>query len=78
MKQQFMKLSSFIEKWYFFESPEQLYDYLDTNEKTKTILIMSGRTAQTIVPARHTYENIHSMYVFCSNVNEHRRFKRGI
>jgi hypothetical protein len=36
---------------------------------------MSGRTAQTIVPAKHTWVNIHSMYVFCGNVEEHRRLK---
>jgi hypothetical protein len=75
MKQRFAGLSSFITEWKFFSKPDQLYDFLDYNPKNQIFLIMSGRTGQEIVPKKHTYENIHSMYVFCGNVNEHRRLK---
>jgi len=45
------------------------------SSKSEIFLIMSGQTAQTIVTARHTYVNIHSMYVFCYDVNLHHRLK---
>jgi hypothetical protein len=75
IKRRFMQLSSSIEHWYFFEDSAKLYEFLDDNLKTQIFLVMSGRTAQTIVPAKHTLMNIHSMYVFCGNVEEHRRLK---
>lgn len=75
MKQRFAKLSSLIKQWEFFTEPEKLYDFLDYNPKNQIFLIMSGRNGQEIIPKKHTYENIHSMYVFCGNVNEHRRLK---
>jgi len=74
-KQRFIRLSSFIQHWHFFQDPAELYDFLDDNPKTQIFLIMSGKTAQTIVPAKHSWENIHSMYVFCGQVQEHRRLK---
>jgi len=75
IKRRFANLSSLIEKWHFFEHPEGLYEFLDDNPKTQIFLIMSGGTAQTIIPAKNTYVNIHSMYVFCHDVNRHRRLK---
>jgi hypothetical protein len=75
MKQRFARLSSFIEEWYFFENPEELYEFLDDYPKTQMFLVMSGRTAQAIVPARHHFVNIHCMYVFCQQVLNHQRLK---
>jgi superfamily II RNA helicase len=74
-KEKFKKLSTFIERWHFFKTPEKFYEFLDDNPKTQIFLVMSGYNAQTIVPQRHEYENIHSMYVFCSVVGNHRRLK---
>ncbi|CAF1116446.1 unnamed protein product [Rotaria sordida] len=75
MKQRFEELSPLIEKWYYFVTPAEFYEFLDDKPKTQIFLIMSGQAGQQIVPARHTYENIHSMYIYCGNVNEHRRLK---
>ena len=75
MKQRFTQLSSFIEEWHFFETPEQLDRFLDDNLKTQIFLISSGYLGQKIVPKIHTYANIHSIYIFCGNVNEHRHLK---
>jgi hypothetical protein len=74
-KQSVRQLSPFIERWDFFVNPEEFYEFLDDNPKTQIFVIMSGRTAQAIVPARHNYVNIHSMYIYCGNVTEHRRLK---
>ncbi|CAF3462462.1 unnamed protein product [Rotaria sp. Silwood1] len=75
IKQRFARLSSFIEQWHYFVTPQELYDFLDDNPKTQIFLIMSGQNGQQIVPSRHSYENIHSIYIFCANVNQHRRLK---
>jgi hypothetical protein len=75
IKQCLRELSPFIEEWHFFENPQVFYEFLDDNPKNQIFLIMSGTMAQRIVPAKHAYVNIHSMYVFCQNVNLHRRLK---
>jgi hypothetical protein len=75
MKQRFAQLSPLIKEWKFFANPKDFNDFLDYDPKNQIFLIMSGQTAQKIVPATHDRVNIHSMYVFCGNVNEHRRLK---
>ncbi|CAF2535869.1 unnamed protein product [Rotaria sp. Silwood2] len=75
MKQRLIQLSLFIEQWHYFVNLEEFYNFLDDNPKTQIFLIISGRIGQEIVPTKHTYENIHSICIFCVNVNEHRRLK---
>jgi hypothetical protein len=75
IKQRFVQLSPLIKEWKFFVNPEDFYNFLDDNPKNQIFLIMSGQTAQKIIPAKHTYVNIHSMYVYCHDVNRHRRLK---
>ncbi|CAF2948845.1 unnamed protein product [Rotaria sp. Silwood2] len=75
MKQHLIQLSSFIENWHYSVNPQEFYKFLDDNPKTQIFLIMSGQIHEEIVPAKHTYENIHSIYIFCADVNAHRRLK---
>lgn len=71
MKDHLRDLSPMIQQWHFFKDIQTFYDFLD-NPKNQIFLVMSGQTGQEIVPARHDYANIHSMYIFCLNVTFHR------
>jgi hypothetical protein len=65
-------MSKLISKWHFFNSGEQLQDYLRNNPNVKLITIMSGRFARTLLALISEKEALHSVYVLTIDIDRNK------
>ena len=68
LKQKFQALSSLIKKWHYFVSSDDFESYLIENQMKNIICIMSGSISRQLVPKYSHSNKIHSIYVFCFDV----------
>ena len=68
MKDHFEALSSFITEWLYFKSSDDFVSYIENSPNVKLITVMSGGMSRLLVPKYSNLVILHSIYVFCADV----------
>lgn len=69
MKSRCRDISQLISKWHFFDSSDQLNNYLPEHPNIQLITIMSGRFARQLLALLSPMNNFHSAYVHTINID---------
>ena len=69
MKARFESLTKFITQWFYFDSEEAFTSCIEGDPPIKMIAVMSGSMSRSLVHKHSNINALHSIYVFCFDVN---------
>jgi len=77
IKERFETLSTFISQWLYFDSPDVFTSYIENNPNSKVISVMSGGMSRLLVSKLSHHAALHTVYVFCADVDRARQAMEG-
>jgi hypothetical protein len=72
LKKEAEGISNNIVRWHYFDCGDQFTEFINSNPNIKLVAIMSGRFARQLVTPVADRDALHSVYVYCGNVEKHR------